>query len=337
MTKTGRTYAILGGGGCFGLNTSRYILLAELSARVVGIGRSPMRSAPFSMGIEDNPRYEYHAFHIGHEIEFVLELLDNIQPDVIINYAAQGEGAASWRRSWRFFDTNAVALSRLYEELSGRHWFNPTGLFIHIGTSELYGSVTEPAAEDAPVRPSSPYAVSKAAFDAYITAMVSAGRGVDTCILRPSNCYCPGQQLHRIIPRSVVSGLAGRRVPLHGGGRAQKSYIHATDLSAAIYMVVNATSRRLIYNVGPPSPISIRSLAESCADAVGVKFEDLYDIVDDRPGQDACYWLDSLAIREDLGWKPTIELTDGLTSMVDWARIYLDELRRLPTDYQLRA
>lgn len=344
---TGKTYCILGGGGSFGIHAALYLLDHAEPAKVVGVGRNPLRPEPFTLGIEKRDRYEYRTFHVVSELDLLLEYLDELRPDVIVNFAAQGEGAASWRHSWRFFDTNATALCRLYEALSERQWFSPRysapephaprGRFIHIGTSELYGSVDAPAPEDAPIRPSSPYSASKAAFDLYLLAMVQQKRGAPVNILRPSNCYCPGQLLHRIIPKVIVAGLLGRRVPLHGGGRAKKSYLHARDLARAIYMVSEADVAGRVYNVGPEEPTSIAEVCRMCADALGLAFEDLFDAAPERLGQDSQYWLDSSAIRRDVGWEQQVGWERGLQEMVDWARNYKYELADWPTDYRLRA
>ena len=80
-------------------------------------------------------------------------------------------------------------------------------------------------------------------------------------ILRPSNAYCPGQLLHRVIPKAVVLGLLGQKLPLQGGGKTEKSYIHARDLARAIQMVAEVAPMGAVYNVGPPDPISIRKLS----------------------------------------------------------------------------
>lgn len=332
----GKTYCILGGGGAFGIQTALYLLDNAEPEKVVGVGRSPLRPEPFTLGIEKCDRYEYKKAHLLREPEYSRVLLERMRPDVIINFAAQGEGAASWEQSWRFFDTNASALVRLYEALSQSL---PDTHFIHIGTSELYGSVNAPAREDAPIVPSSPYAASKAAFDLYLLAMIREGRAMPTTILRPCNCYCPGQLLHRIVPRTIVSGLLGRKVPLHGGGKAEKSYMHTRDLARAIHLVNEGDARELrpVYNLGPRTPISIRQLGEWCASVLDVEFSDLFDVAPERPGQDARYWLNSSAAQRDLKWEPEVSLVAGLNEVRDWAEHYLDQLSDWPTDYRLRA
>jgi dTDP-glucose 4,6-dehydratase len=326
-------YAILGAGGSFGIHTALYLLDKTDATKVIGIGRNPLRPEPFSLNIEKHPRFQYHAFHVTYELDSVLEVLDREKPDVIVNYAAQGEGAVSWKKSWRFYETNSMALARLTEELMTRDYLKR---FIQIGTSELYGSVDFAAKEDTPLQPTSPYAASKAAFDLHLMA-ISKVLKFPMNIIRPSNAYCPGQLLHRVIPKAVVLGLLGRRLPLHGGGRAEKSYIHARDLGRAVHLVAEKAPLGTVYNAGPKEPTSIRRVVELTAEALGIPFEQLCEVTGDRLGQDARYWLDSSAIKRDTGWEPEIGWEEGLQEMVAWGRKYIDQLRDWPTDYVLRA
>ena len=329
-----KRYAVLGAGGSFGVHTSKYLLERPDTERVIAIGRNTPKPEAFTLNVgQGDRRYSYHAYHVTYELDLLLELLDRERPQVIVNYAAQGEGAVSWKHSWRFFETNSMGLARLAEALMSRDYLER---FIQIGTSELYGSVETPAREDAPIQPSSPYAASKAAFDMYLVSVHRALK-FPMNIIRPSNAYCPGQLLHRVVPKAVVCGLTGRRLPLHGGGRAEKSYIHARDLARAIHLVAQKAPPGTIYNAGPPTPISIRALVETVAKVVGIPFEELCEVTGDRLGQDSRYWLDSSAIRRDVGWEPEIGLEDGILEMVEWGRTYIDQLRDWPMDYTLRA
>ena len=328
-----KTYVILGGGGSFGIHAAFHLLRNAKPRKVVGIGRNPLRPEPFTLGIEREPGYEYHAYHVTYELDLLLAVLDRIKPEIIVNFAAQGEGAVSWKNSWRFFETNSMALSRLCEELMKRDWLER---FIQIGTSEMYGSVEHAAKEDEPIKPSSPYAASKVAFDMYLES-VHKFLKFPMNIIRPSNAYCPGQLLHRIIPKAVVCGLTGRKLPLHGGGRAEKSYIHARDLGRAIQLVAERAPLGEIYNAGPAEPTSIRKVVELTAEALGMPFEQLCEISPDRLGQDSRYWLDSGKIRRDLGWEPQIGWQEGLAEMDDWGRRHIEPLRDWPMDYTLRG
>lgn len=328
-----KTYVVLGGGGSFGIHTAFYLLNNANPKKVIGIGRNPLRPEPFSLNIDKQPHYQYHAYHVTHELDSLMELLDKEKPEIIVNFAAQGEGAVSWKKSWRFFETNSMALARLTEELMARDYLER---FIQIGTSELYGSVDFAAKETTPIQPTSPYAASKAAFDMHLMSIHKVLK-FPMNIIRPSNAYCPGQLLHRVIPKAIVCGLTGRKLPLHGGGRAEKSYIHARDLARAIHLVAEKAPLGTVYNAGPKEPTSIRRVVELTAEALGMPFEQLCELTGDRLGQDSRYWLDSSTIKRDVGWEPQIGWKEGLGEMVAWGRKYLDQLRDWPMDYVLRA
>jgi dTDP-glucose 4,6-dehydratase len=328
-----KTYAIIGAGGSFGIHTAFYLLDHADPKKVIGIGRNPLRPEPFSLNIEKRKNFSYHAYHLTYEMDSILELLDKEKPQVIINYAAQGEGAVSWKKSWRFFETNSMALAKFSEELMSRSYLER---FIQIGTSEMYGSVNFAAKETTPIQPTSPYAASKVAFDMYLVS-VHRYLKFPMNIIRPSNAYCPGQLLHRVIPKAVICGLTNRKLPLQGGGRAEKSYIHVRDLGRAIHLVSEKAPLGTIYNAGPKDPTSIRRVVELTAEALGIPFEQLCEMTEDRLGQDSRYWLDSSAIKNDVGWEPQISWEEGLKEMVDWGRKYINQLRDWPMDYVLRA
>ena len=112
-----KRYAVLGGGGSFGIHTSN--ISSIMPSRSCDRGRPQSGSTePFTLNVgKGDKRYSYHAYHVTHELDLLLELLDQEKPEVIVNFAAQGEGAVSWKHSWRFFETNSMALARLTEEL----------------------------------------------------------------------------------------------------------------------------------------------------------------------------------------------------------------------------
>ena len=286
---------ILGAGGVFGNNLAQYCL--NHGHTIWGIGRSPRKAECFTLGV----KYPYYPYHIGYELDYVLEVVKKLSPDVIVNFAAQGEGAASWGKdNWRFYNTNCVALVRLVANIDCP--------FIQIGSSEVYGSVNASVDEQALTNPSSPYAVSKLAFDQHLILMHRT-KGLPYKIIRPSNCYAPGQQLHRIIPKALLSGLYQRPLELHGGGVAKKSYLHAYDLSRAILMVHEKGSYGQIYNVGPDNPTAIKDVVRMCLEASGGSWNELVKVSQERTGQDSCYWLDSSKIKA-LCWQKTIGWED---------------------------
>ncbi|HEX7953964.1 MAG TPA: NAD-dependent epimerase/dehydratase family protein [Burkholderiales bacterium] len=312
---------ILGGGNCYALNLANE---AHRKFDVFGIGRSPQKPPAMWPVYKE---YRYYEAHVVFHLQAVLAILDTERPDYIVNFAAQGEGQGSFGdKADLFYQTNTLALVRLAEELRKRSYLKR---FIQVGTSELYGSVEAPSKETDPIHPTSPYAVSKAAFDLHLDILRRV-HGFPATVVRPSNAYCRGQQLHRIIPRAIICALSGNRLPLQGGGRAQKTYIHATDLSRAILLLL--TSEPGIYNCGAFTPTSIADVVRMCGEACGV--DDFVDIVDDRVGQDGRYWLDSSKLRA-LGWAPTIDLPDGIADMVKWVQDY-PELLTMDHEWRVR-
>jgi dTDP-glucose 4,6-dehydratase len=316
--------AILGGGNCYALNLAKHC--HALGIDHFGIGRSERKPAPF--WVEHD--YRYRRLHLITDLPSVMAVLETERPDIIVNFAAQGEGQASFgEHSDKFYTTNSVALARLVEQLRSRDWLKR---FIQIGTSELYGSVTNPSLESDPIRPSSPYAVSKAAFDLHLQIMHRV-HGFPCNVIRPSNAITEGQQLHRIVPKAILCAFKGEKLPLHGGGAARKSYIHADDLSRAILTVIDKASPGEIYNCGPFQPVSIGVLVRLCATACGIDYADLVEVTGERTGQDGCYWLNSRKL-EALGWQKQVELPEAVSRMVTWVRRY-PELLEMSTDYRI--
>jgi len=319
--------ALVGGGGCFALNFAKYLDAQGIDC--FGIGRSKRKSRPFWLVNHD---YLYYQKHIVDEFSPTMALLDYEKPDVIVNFAAQGEGAASFgENAPDFFRTNVWGLSRIAWLLTQRSYLKR---FIHIGSSEVYGSVDIPSKETDPLNPSSPYSISKAAFDQYLISLFKV-HGFPMNIIRPSNCYTPGQQLHRVIPKAIICALSRRKLQLEGGGKAQKSYLHADDLSAAILAVIENAPAGEIYNVGPASPVSIRVLINHVAEVCGVTFDELVKEVPERVGQDSKYHLDSMKIAKDCKWTQTMNLGRGLNMMVEWVKKY-PEIFALSSDYKHR-
>jgi dTDP-glucose 4,6-dehydratase len=319
--------AILGGGGCFALNLAK--LLESRGIEHFGIGRSGPKPAPFWLAPKD---YRFWQLHLVDQFDQTLAVLDAMRPDTVVCYAAQGEGAASFGdNAPDFFRTNTWGLCRLAIELKKRDYLSR---FIHIGTSEIYGPVDKPSKEDEDGKGTSPYAISKQAFDDMLKALHRI-HGFPMNIIRPSNCYTPGQQLYRIIPKAIVCALSGQKLPLHGGGKAQKSYLHATDLSKAVLDVLERGKVGKVYNCGPQGPISIRALVTHIAEICGVSWEELVEEVPDRTGQDSRYWLDSSELAKDTFWTPTIGLAHGIRGMIEWVKEY-PELLKMPTTYEHR-
>ena len=307
--------AILGAGGCFGQNLAMH--LAGLGGyEVLGIGRAQPKAEPFTLGFD----FDYRVRHLVRDFSAAWLDLRNFAPAVVVNFAAQaGYVPQSWTYAEEYFETNTMLPVRLAARLHCR--------LIQIGSSEVYGSSERPLDESAPIRCSSPYAVSKAAADLHLLTLSHPAT-----ILRPSNCYCPGQALHRLIPRAVVAGLTGKKMPLNGNPR--RSFLHALDLSRAIELLIRKNAYG-VFNAGPEVPFEIREVVGAVARAMDLRLDDIAEPAQAREVEDDCYWIDSSKIRR-LGWEQGISPLDGIADMVAWGRRYLEQLRGLPIEYQFR-
>lgn len=328
-------YMILGGNGVFGVHCVKYILKNDPKAEVIAVGRNSEKTNAFSLhrGIDDR-RYKYAQIHLVFENDRFEELVDSEKPDFIINFAAlAADVASSWKYATRFYETNTVSLARMTDRLVGAPWLKR---WLQIGSSEVYGAVNKPSTEEQPINPTTPYAVSKAAGDLHLKAIHNV-RGFPMNILWPSNAYGPGQQLYRIIPKTILACLLNRKLPLQGGGKAVKSFIHAEDLARSIFLTLHESKPGACYNVGPKEGTAIRSLVELIISRMGKKFDDVVQMAPDRLGQDAQYLLNSTKIKNELGWEPKISLEAGVDDTIAWVKAHLNELAPLSTDVFFQA
>jgi dTDP-glucose 4,6-dehydratase len=164
----------------------------------------------------------------------------------------------------------------------------------------------------------------KCFFDAYQFPVVST---------RAANVYGPGQQLYRIIPRAMLFARLGKKMELHGGGVSKRSFIHMEDVSEATWAIMEKGTLGQTYHISTDRIVTIRELVEIIAKKMGVAFEDLAVVGEERLGKDAAYMLDSTKLRTELGWKDKISLEEGLTDTASWIDRFLPELKTQNPDY----
>lgn len=311
------------------------LLLDDPSYDVVGVSRSPERSDLFLKyrTRPDLSRYRYHALDMNRDMPALLELLDAERPDYIVNFAAQSEVAPSWAHPEHWYQTNCVALARLVNHLRRPEWLRR---YLHVSSPEVYGTCVGRVVEESPVNPSTPYAASKAAADMLLSTYHKQF-GFPLVSVRATNVYGARQQLFKIIPRSVIYIKLGKTIELHGGGRAVKSYIHIRDVSRGELDVLERGQTGRIYHLSPDRGVAVRDVVRVICDRLGVPFEQATRAVEERPGQDAAYVIDSTHARTELGWSPRVGIEEGLTEVADWVERYWDQIRGQPLEYQHQA
>ena len=147
----------------------------------------------------------------------------------------------------------------------------------------------------------------------------------------------PGQQLYRIIARTILFALTGRKLPLHGGGLSTRSFIHINDVVKATYLVSMKGTPGSCYHISTRKTLTVRSLVEIICKKVGVGFEDLVAITEDRLGKDDAYLLDSSFIRDQMDWTDEVELNNGIEDTMSWISGNLSTLEKQPLEYYHKA
>ena len=158
--------------------------------------------------------------------------------------------------------------------------------------------------------------------------------GFPVIFVRSTNVYGPRQQLFKIIPKTILSIKKGARIALHGGGVAKKSYIHIRDISIGECCILEKGEIGKVYHLSPDQSISIKDLVEKICALIHVDFSDVVEIVEERPGQDAFYELNSQFAKNTLAWKPSIDIQSGLLDVIEWTHLHWDILRPLNLEYQ---
>jgi len=311
------------------------LLLDHEEFSVIGMSRSPERSAAFLRyrRRRDLARFRYVQADLNRDLPAIVEELDREQPQYLVNFAAQSEVAPSWEHPEHWFQTNTVALAQLVKHLSKRSYLQR---FVQISSPEVYGNCTGAVREGTPANPSTPYAASKAAADMLLSVFYKQ-YGFPLLTVRATNVYGAGQQLFKIIPRTVIYLKSGRTIELHGGGRAVKSFIHIRDVSRGELDVMRRGRIGELYHLSPPRGVAVCDVVRMVCEQMGKSFTQATRVVGERPGQDAAYLVDSTRAQNEFGWEPTVDIQQGLCEVIAWVNEYWNALSAQPLEYRHTA
>jgi dTDP-glucose 4,6-dehydratase len=257
-------------------------------------------------------------------------ILKTERPTHVVNFAAQSMVAESWLNPDHWMMTNVVSTVRLHERLRR---YDGLERYVHVTTPEVYGSTKGWIREDAPFNPSTPYAVSRAAADMSLKTYFVT-HNFPALFTRAANVYGPGQQLYRIIPRTIVAAMGGQKLRLDGGGESVRGFIHMSDVSDATLRVATRGTLGDSYHISGCELVSIRTLVETILLRLGKRFGDCVEIGPERPGKDTSYMLDSFKIRTELGWRDSTSFEQGIDDVIRWAERFKSVLSTLPAKYE---
>lgn len=233
------------------------------------------------------------------------------QVDCIVHFAAETHVDRSITDAAEFVRTN-VQGTHILLDAARSHDLR----FLQIGTDEVYGSINEGLfTESSTLRPSSPYAASKAAADLLVRSY-STTYGLDEMITRSSNNYGPFQHPEKFIPRIITNAINDRPLPIYGDGLNSRDWLYVDDNCRGILTVMEKGARGQTYNIGSGRDRSNLEVVEAVL-ALLSKPLDLIRHVADRLGHDRRYALDWSRM-ESLGWKPMVDFSEGLRLTVDW-------------------
>ena len=258
---------------------------------------------------EDNPRYSFVNGNITN-----MKLMEKLvsESDVVVNFAAESHVDRSISDARPFIDSNILGVFTLLETIK-----KTKKKLIHISTDEVYGSLhSESAKEETRFNPSSPYAASKASAELLIQSYITT-YGCDAIITRCTNNYGPKQFPEKLIPKTIILALNDKKIPIYGSGKNIRDWIFVGDHCDAILNVLSKGKSGESYNISAGNEIDNITIIEKILTIMGKPLENVV-FVEDRPGHDLRYSMDSTKIRNTLGWSQKINFEDGLTKTIDW-------------------
>jgi dTDP-glucose 4,6-dehydratase len=252
------------------------------------------------------------------------DLVDSLagEADAVVHFAAESHNDNSLEDPYPFVDTNIVGTFTLLQAVR-RHG---TRLH-HISTDEVYGDLAldDPAKFTPATRynPSSPYSASKASSDMLVRAWARSF-GVAATISNCSNNYGPRQHVEKFIPRQITNIIDGVRPRLYGAGLNVRDWIHVDDHNAAVWTILEHGTPGQTYLIGADGEMNNKDVIAMILELMGLP-ADAFDHVNDRPGHDLRYAIDSTKLRTELGWEPHYtSFRDGLAATIDWYRGHED-------------
>lgn len=271
------------------------------------------------------PNYRFRRVDIGDAAQ-VDALFDECRPDVVIHLAAESHVDRSIVSPGEFVRTNIQGTFHLLEAARRIWGRDGHGLFHHVSTDEVYGSLGDSGAftEATPYDPSSPYSASKAASDHLVRAYHRT-YGLPVRLTNCSNNYGPRQFPEKLIPLMILNAVEGKPLPVYGQGLNIRDWLYVEDHCEAIWLAITRGADGRSYNIGGHGErrnIDVvhdvcRILAEETGEPLA-RYTQLIQFVADRPGHDLRYAIDPARAETELGWRPSHSFEQGLRDTVRW-------------------
>jgi dTDP-glucose 4,6-dehydratase len=259
--------------------------------------------------IENSKNYKFVKGNITDQ-----KLIDKhvSESDVIVNFAAESHVDRSIENARPFIDSNIIGVFTILESIKKYQ-----KQFIQISTDEVFGSIEIGSAdENSKLNPSSPYSSSKASAELLIKSY-NVTYGLDTKITRCTNNYGERQFPEKLIPKTILLAKNNKKIPVYGNGKNIRDWIYVDDHCNAILDVINKGKNGESHNISANNEIDNLTVIKKILSIMN-KSEDLIEFVNDRPGHDFRYSLDSSKIRKELKWKIKFSFEDRLEQTIEW-------------------
>ena len=280
--------------------------------------------------IADSPLYSFEQADIR-DLASLETVFEKHKPDAVMHLAAESHVDRSIDGPQAFIETNVMGTYNMLQ--AARQYWEGCGKpeafrFHHISTDEVFGSLgtTGQFTEETPYDPRSPYSASKASSDHLVRAWAET-YSLPIVLTNCSNNYGPFHFPEKLIPVVILSALAGQPIPIYGKGENVRDWLYVEDHADALLLVLEKGAVGRSYNIGGENERSNLELVQTICtilDALkpaSTPYADLIAFVSDRPGHDLRYAIDPKRIRDELGWRPSVTVEEGLEKTVRW---YLD-------------
>jgi len=313
-----RRILVTGGAGFIGSNFIRYWLDRHPDDHLVNLDMLTYAGNLANLedlSAEQRGRYRFVRGDIRN-LELVEHLLEEHRLDVVVNFAAESHNSRAVLDPEAFLRTNVLGTQALLEACKRKG----IGRFHHVSTCEVYGDLDldspDSFREDYPYRPRTPYNASKASADHVVRAYYETFH-VPVTISMCANNYGPFQFPEKVIPLFTTNALQGKALPLYRTSQNRREWIHVIDHCTGIERILDTGQVGETYHLGTGVEKSVEQIADGVLEVLGLP-RLLKSYVEDRPGHDRRYLLDSSKIRRELEWAPSVAFEDGLPETVRW-------------------
>jgi len=301
---------VTGGLGFIGSNFIQKILNQHSDYEIINVDAELNGSNPKNLSqIQDHKNYEFVKGNITNK-KLMEKLIENC--DAVVNFAAESFVDRSINNADPFLVSNIRGTFTILDIITKQK-----KRMIHISTDEVFGSLSKGSAdEQTKFNPSSPYAATKAAAELLINSF-SVTHNSDVVITRCTNNYGPRQFPEKLIPKTIILAKQGRNIPIYGNGKNLRDWIFVDEHCDAVYEILMKGKSGQAYNISANNEISNVQIVNKILEIMG-KSNDLIEFVEDRPGHDQRYSLDSSKIKNELGWSTKINFEEGIRKTIEW-------------------